>query len=64
MHGTRKLHNKQPSPNALKTASPCTSEGSNHGTLLQNLREYLKVGVPLTLATILGGALWLTLAPY
>jgi len=26
--------------------------------------EYLKVGVPLTLATILAGALWLTLAPY
>jgi Na+/H+ antiporter NhaD/arsenite permease-like protein len=26
--------------------------------------EYLKVGVPLTLATILIGALWLTLAPY
>ena len=26
--------------------------------------EYLKVGVPLTLATILAGALWLTLVPY
>jgi Na+/H+ antiporter NhaD/arsenite permease-like protein len=26
--------------------------------------EYLKVGVPLTLATIVAGALWLTLAPY